>query len=203
MRGAYASSRTLSAGCGGRDGVRDEARLWRTAKPCGPDAPTLASSRRRRVSRVSQVMMLRITLTMVATKPGHQGERGVSRKTIAQGRPECSGSPVVLPPCFFHRTGPTGAIGTRLSLRPLLRVALRPLCSRDERFVHHSGRVASRDREPVPMFFRGRPSRRGLMAAPQDEVFMRGAMSDSRGEEAPAAPSRTMRPSSLLSCLSV
>jgi hypothetical protein len=188
MRGAYASSRTLGAGCGGRDGARDEARSWRTAKPCGPDAPTLASM---------------FTRGKVATKPGHLGERGVSRKTIAQGRPECSGSPVVLPPCFFHRTGPTGAIGTRLSLRPLLRVALRPLCSRDERFVHHSGRVASRDREPVPMFFRGRPSRRGLMAAPQDEVFMRGAMSDPRGEEAPAAPSRTMRPSSLLNCLSV
>ena len=27
--------------------------------------------------------------------------------------------PVVLPPCFFC-TGPTGAIGTRLSLRPLI-----------------------------------------------------------------------------------
>ena len=25
----------------------------------------------------------------VATKPVHRGERGISRKTIAQGRPEC------------------------------------------------------------------------------------------------------------------
>jgi hypothetical protein len=32
-------------------------------------------------------MMLRITRGMVATKPGHQGERGVSRQTIARGRP--------------------------------------------------------------------------------------------------------------------
>jgi hypothetical protein len=31
---------------------------------------------------------LRIALAMVARKPGHQGERGVSRKTIAQGRPD-------------------------------------------------------------------------------------------------------------------
>jgi hypothetical protein len=42
VRGTYASSRTLGAGCGGRDSARDEARLSRTAKPCGPDAPTLA-----------------------------------------------------------------------------------------------------------------------------------------------------------------
>jgi hypothetical protein len=28
-------------------------------------------------------------LMMVARKPGHQGEREVSRKTTAQGRPEC------------------------------------------------------------------------------------------------------------------
>jgi hypothetical protein len=34
-------------------------------------------------------MMLRITLAMVARKPDHQGEHEISRKTIAQGRPEC------------------------------------------------------------------------------------------------------------------
>jgi hypothetical protein len=44
--------------------------LSRTAKPCGPGAPTLALSRRR---------CLRIALTTVARKPGHRGERGVSR----------------------------------------------------------------------------------------------------------------------------
>ena len=33
--------------------------------------------------------MLRITLTMVARKPGHQGEPGISRKAIAQGMPDC------------------------------------------------------------------------------------------------------------------
>src|SRR5512141_2022029 len=51
----------------------------------------------------------------VAKKPGRRGEREISRNTTAQGRPV---DPVVLPPCFFC-TGPTGAIGTRLSLRPL------------------------------------------------------------------------------------
>ena len=31
----------------------------------------------------------------VARKPGHRGERGISRKTTAQGMPGCSGEPVV------------------------------------------------------------------------------------------------------------
>jgi hypothetical protein len=32
-------------------------------------------------------MMLRITPMTVAIKPGHRGEREISRKAIAQGRP--------------------------------------------------------------------------------------------------------------------
>src|SRR5579872_1072596 len=39
------SSRTLGAGCGGRFGVARRAILKWTAKSCGSDAPTLASSR--------------------------------------------------------------------------------------------------------------------------------------------------------------
>src|SRR6476620_9016830 len=54
----------------------------------------------------------------VATKPGHRGEREVSRKPSRRESRAVSGSPVVLLPCFFC-TGPMGAIGTRLSLRPL------------------------------------------------------------------------------------
>jgi hypothetical protein len=42
MRGAYASSRTLGAGCGGRGGAKTKRIDRRTAKPCGSDAPTLA-----------------------------------------------------------------------------------------------------------------------------------------------------------------
>src|SRR5882672_832458 len=67
-RGVSRSSRTLGTGCGGRGSVlrakrlqggfyesvsdtehADERRLLRTAKSCGPDAPTLASSLRRHV----------------------------------------------------------------------------------------------------------------------------------------------------------
>jgi hypothetical protein len=35
------------------------------------------------------VMMLRITPATVARKPDHRGEYEISRKTIAQGRPDC------------------------------------------------------------------------------------------------------------------
>ncbi len=70
--------------------------LSRTAKPCGPDAPTLA---------FKLVMMLRITLMMVARKPGHQGERVISRQPIAQEMPgvpvTCGDYPVCTLP-FAH-----------------------------------------------------------------------------------------------------
>src|ERR1700743_1201032 len=55
---------------------------------------------------------------MVTTKPGRQGERGISRKPLCRECRSCSGSPVVLPPCLLCCTGPMGAIGTRYSLRP-------------------------------------------------------------------------------------
>jgi hypothetical protein len=45
------------------DGAFDEWRLMRTAKSCGPDAPTLASSWRKDFPPA-----------MVARKLGHQGE---------------------------------------------------------------------------------------------------------------------------------
>src|SRR5207237_1836117 len=59
----------------GRDAVdalasQDERGLRRAAKPSGPDAPTLASSWRSDPQ------------AMVAIKPGHQGERGISRKPL-------------------------------------------------------------------------------------------------------------------------
>jgi hypothetical protein len=46
-------------------------------------------------------MMLGITLAMVATKPGHQGEREGNRKTIAQGMPVEPGKPVATTRCIF------------------------------------------------------------------------------------------------------
>jgi hypothetical protein len=66
-------------------GASDEGAILRTAKSCGPDAPTLASSFARGNFRE----------TTVARKPGHRGERGISRKTIARGMPGVSGVTVV------------------------------------------------------------------------------------------------------------
>ena len=65
------------------EGVQDERRFERTAKPCGPDAPTLAFKSRASVREA-----------MVTTKPGHQGEHGISRKAITQGMPDASAEPV-------------------------------------------------------------------------------------------------------------
>ena len=68
----------------GRDAVdaefaKDERNRSRTAKSCGPDAP------------VAGVKLLGSKLLRGdgGKKADHRGEREVSRKTIAQGRPEC------------------------------------------------------------------------------------------------------------------
>jgi hypothetical protein len=91
-RGVSRSSRTWSAGCGGRGSGARRAALTRMAKSCGPDAPTLASTGDDASHHAG----------MVTTSPVHQGEHEVSRKTIAQGRPDRSGEPVVyLLVCFL------------------------------------------------------------------------------------------------------
>jgi len=58
----------VDAGC-----AFDESAGLRTAKSCGPDAPTLASSVRSNPQAT------------VANKPGHRGEREAAVKTIACG----------------------------------------------------------------------------------------------------------------------
>ena len=84
--------------------------MSRTAKSCGPGAPTLALSPQRCFG------ILRVT---VANKPGSPGRARISRKTIAQGRPDCPARTCGSCPVHFLRTGAMGAIGTRPSLRPL------------------------------------------------------------------------------------
>jgi hypothetical protein len=93
-------------GCGGRFGDARRAALRRTAKSCGPDAPTLASSRRSYPPMTG------------AKEPGPRGEHEISRKTIAQGRPDDPAPPVVLPRATFYARGPRVRAGTRSSLRP-------------------------------------------------------------------------------------
>jgi hypothetical protein len=104
-----------------------------TAKPRGSDAPTLA---------FKLVMMLRITRVTVAIKPGHREERGVSRKTIAQGRPDDPTSPVATTlVCFLPCTRGRGCGGHPAFPAPLFAQRLE---------VHASlGRHAPRERKAV------------------------------------------------------
>src|SRR6476659_3518226 len=83
--------------------------LTRTAKSCGSDAPTPASSLREEAQAT------------VSNKHGHRGEHEVSRKTIARGMPGRSGVTVVtMLVCFFSfAREAAGASRARHSLRPL------------------------------------------------------------------------------------
>src|SRR5260221_14758598 len=83
--------------------------LRRTAKSCGSDAPMLASSLREEAQAT------------VSNKPGHRGERGVSRKTIARGMPgdfRCDRGDYARVLFYFAREA-AGALSARHSLRPL------------------------------------------------------------------------------------
>ena len=66
-------------GCGGRGCAFDERRVMRTAKPCGPDASVLASSRRS------------FSAGDGGKKADHRGARAISRKPLRAGMPDDSG----------------------------------------------------------------------------------------------------------------
>jgi hypothetical protein len=80
--GAYASSRTLGAGCDGRSSAADECCCF---------------GRRNRVvltpRRWRQVLLRRFSGATVAIKPGTPGRSRISRNTIVQGMPDCSANP--------------------------------------------------------------------------------------------------------------
>jgi hypothetical protein len=110
-RGAYASSRTWSGNAVDAMAPTDERHFLRTAKSCGPGAPRQALSFARNDARAT-----------VAIKLVHRGEHEVSRKTIAQGRPECIRLYLWSTRSsrnFFAR-GPRVHVATRSSLRPLV-----------------------------------------------------------------------------------
>src|SRR5579872_1462971 len=83
-RGAARDRHERGAGCGGRFGAFDEWRARRTAKTCGSDAPTLASSLRRHPASDGGK---KARLTRKSTKE--------TVKTIARGMPGVSGVTVV------------------------------------------------------------------------------------------------------------
>jgi len=75
-RGAFRDRHERWYGCGGRQQRARRARGWRTAKSCGPDASTLASSRR----------MIRWRRRQESPISGESTKETV--KTTAQGEPE-------------------------------------------------------------------------------------------------------------------
>ena len=94
--------------------------LQRTAKSCGPDAPTLASSSRSRVGPTG----LRHNVspwTTVANKPGHRGARRKPLKPLRAGMPGDSGVLVVTRVRSITTSAheAAGATGIRRSPRPL------------------------------------------------------------------------------------
>src|SRR5579872_2552375 len=122
------------------------ARMKRTVKSCGPDAPTLASSRPR---------CFRIAPATVATKPVTGESAKETVKTIARGRPGVSGVTVVdlLGVLFIFAPEATGAVRA-----PGFPCAL---FSRDEDFDHSSGALCRESAEactksPRPLAGRGR-----------------------------------------------
>jgi len=128
-RGRCASSRNVGAGCDGRcrrqreENLVQTKRPQRTAKSCGPGAATLASSRPRGISSAT-----------VAKQAAHRGEHEVSRKAIARGKPGCLGCTCQIRVRSFTTIahGATGAVGARLSLRPLTRGGPKSLQSSGE-----------------------------------------------------------------------
>ena len=81
----------------------------RTAKPCGPDSPTLGSSSHETFRRERRG----------PTSPEPRGEHGAAVKTIVQGMPVVPALPVVTAACFFCCRRAMGAASIRHSLRPL------------------------------------------------------------------------------------
>ena len=113
-------------------------RASRTAKSCGPDASTLASSLRIQNSQAT-----------VTNKPGRRGERAISRKPL---RGECRvffGVTVVTNARAFYTTrAAAGASSTRHSPRPLF----------GGKEFAKPGRVVPRDRGRVCFFDVSRPA---------------------------------------------
>jgi hypothetical protein len=91
QRGGSRSSRTRGGMRWTRMALKDERRLRRTAKSCGPDAPTLASS-------FAEVSAGRWWQTSPVTK--ESAEETV--KTIARGMPGDPGVTVVTNACAFY-----------------------------------------------------------------------------------------------------
>src|SRR5439155_12076877 len=106
----------------------------------------------------------------VSNKPGHRGEREVSRKTIARGVPGETGVTVVTTlVCYFYfACEAAGASSARHSLRPLISGA---------KFLPNLGRIAPRDRG-VMMSLRGAKRRSNPLFYSRQHGLLRFARND-------------------------
>jgi hypothetical protein len=130
------SSRTLGAGCDGRETAhKTNALFLRTTKPRGLDASTLALSWRQ-CSRIAPVT--------VTKKPDRRRERGISRKAIAQGMPDRFGGPVVTNSCAFY-------LAHEAAGEPDARHSLLPLLLRDGNRLKARAKFAARTRNHTLM----------------------------------------------------
>jgi hypothetical protein len=135
-RGAYASSRTsrqdvVAALMSGALCARRLASA-RTAKPCGPDTPTLVSA-----------LMRKHHALRWPKSPAHRGEHGATvNPSRGEGRAN-SAEPVVPAPCTFVRTGAAGA-----SRRPVFPA---PSRSRVTSWQSSGANGAARRRSRVPV----------------------------------------------------
>jgi hypothetical protein len=129
--GRFAIVTIRGAGCDGRGRDARRAAQSRTVKPCGPVPSTLGSSC---AERFAQRRWLK--------SPTHRGERGVSRKAIAQGVPDVFGFTCLS--CVHSTPFSTQACGC--GQRPAFPA---PSLLRGTRTTHHSDASAPRDCEGV------------------------------------------------------
>ena len=99
-RGTYASSRNVEVGCDGRDGCARRAWPARTAKSCGPGLSTLRSSPWSLLDGARGRWGQKSPIPRESTKD--------TVKTIAQGRPECTGRACGSCPVHFLTHGGHG-----------------------------------------------------------------------------------------------
>jgi hypothetical protein len=143
----------VGTGSGGRGWCQRREHLKRTAKSCGPDASTPASSLREQAQAT------------VTRKPDHWGELEVSRKLLRRECRIASAEPVCSCAFFCARFAreTAGAARTRCSLRPLIK-RVRKFFSKPRAYQ------AARSRSHVST------SLRGAKATKQSIFPVRGAM---------------------------
>ena len=126
-----------------------EGGLLRTAKACGPGTRGWCQigGGFRRSNRVRKTVNSPMT---EAKGIRLRGERGISRQTIAQGRPDALRWTCMLV-CVFLRS-----LHTRPRVPASTRPSLRPLILWGRKFLANLGRIVSRDREVMFAMTTGR-----------------------------------------------